>query len=188
MQPLCETHALTKRFERVTALDRVDLTVDRPSIVGLLGKNGSGKTTLIHHLMGLQLPSEGRVETLGRRSAELGPEELMTEAKELGAPYDLVRHVAETGKLPVPNVAAGGIATPADAGLMMQLRAESVFVGSGIFKSETPATMARAIVRSATHFNDPKALADVSRGLGKAMPGIETYQLPEEELLQTRGW
>jgi pyridoxal 5'-phosphate synthase pdxS subunit len=123
-----------------------------------------------------------------RRLTQLGPEELMTEAKELGAPYDLVRHVAETGKLPVPNFAAGGIATPADAGLMMQLGAESVFVGSGIFKSETPATMARAIVRSATHFNDPKALADVSRGLGKAMPGIETSQLPEEALLQTRGW
>ena len=135
-------------------------------------------------------PAAGKMPeaSFARRLTTLAPEELMAEAKNLGAPYDLVRLVAVDGKLPVPNFSAGGIATPADAALVMQLGAEAVFVGSGIFKSETPSTMARAIVRSATHFNDPKALADVSRGLGKAMPGIDTSQLPEEALLQTRGW
>jgi len=123
-----------------------------------------------------------------RRLTQLRPEELMAEAKELGAPYELVRLVAENGKLPVPNFAAGGIATPADAALMMQLGAESNFVGSGIFKSQNPAERARAIVRATTHFNDPKILTEVSTGLGEAMPGIETSKLDESELLQTRGW
>ena len=123
-----------------------------------------------------------------RRLTTLGPEEMMTEAKNLGAPYDLVRLVAAEGKLPVPNFAAGGIATPADAALMMQLGAEAVFVGSGIFKSEDPARRAKAIVRATTHFKDPKAVAEVSRGIGSAMHGIETSKLPEAELLQTRGW
>jgi pyridoxal 5'-phosphate synthase pdxS subunit len=123
-----------------------------------------------------------------KRLSALGPEELMTEAKTLGAPYELVRLVAETGKLPVPNFAAGGIATPADAALMMSLGAESVFVGSGIFKSADPAPRARAIVRATTHWQDPKAVADASRGLGGAMSGIETAAMPEAEKLQTRGW
>ena len=123
-----------------------------------------------------------------RRLTTLGPEEMMTEAKKLGAPYDLVRLVAADGKLPVPNFAAGGIATPADAALMMQLGAEAVFVGSGIFKSEDPARRAKAIVRATTHFKDPKVVAEVSRGIGSAMHGIETSKLPEAELLQTRGW
>ena len=123
-----------------------------------------------------------------RRLTLLGPEELMKEAKDLGAPYELLRHVAPTGKLPVPNFAAGGIATPADAALMMQLGAEAVFVGSGIFKSQDPAVRAKAIVRATTHFRDPKVVAEVSRGLGEAMHGIETAKLPESELLQTRGW
>jgi pyridoxal 5'-phosphate synthase pdxS subunit len=123
-----------------------------------------------------------------RRLTQLGPEEMMTEAKNLGAPYELVRLVAAEGKLPVPNFAAGGIATPADAALMMQLGAEAVFVGSGIFKSEDPAVRAKAIVRATTHHKDPKVVADVSRGLRSAMPGIETSKLPESELLQTRGW
>jgi len=123
-----------------------------------------------------------------RRLTTLGPEELMAEAKQLGAPYELVRMVAAEGKLPVPNFAAGGIATPADASLMMQLGAEAVFVGSGIFKSTDPAERARAIVRATTHYNDPKIVAEVSKGLGKAMHGIETSKLEESELLQTRGW
>jgi pyridoxal 5'-phosphate synthase pdxS subunit len=128
------------------------------------------------------------VHTGIRRLTLLGNEELMTEAKELGAPVDLVRLVARDGKLPVPNFAAGGIATPADVSLMMQLGAEAVFVGSGIFKSEKPERMARAIVRAATHYKDFDTLAEISRGLGSAMPGIETSKLDESELMQTRGW
>ena len=123
-----------------------------------------------------------------KRLTRLGPEEMMTEAKNLGAPYELVRMVATTGKLPVPNFVAGGIATPADAALMMQLGAEAVFVGSGIFKSSDPAVRAKAIVRATTHHKDAAIVAEVSRGLGDAMHGIETAKLPESELLQTRGW
>ncbi len=123
-----------------------------------------------------------------RRLTTLGPEELMTEAKNLGAPYDLVRWVAKAGRLPVPNFSAGGIATPADAALMMQLGAEAVFVGSGIFKSEDPAKRAKAIVQATTHFKDPDVLVKVSEDLGEAMAGIETSKLAESELLQTRGW
>ena len=123
-----------------------------------------------------------------KRLTTLGSEELMTEAKELGAPYELVRWVAQNGRLPVPNFAAGGIATPADAALMMQLGAEAVFVGSGIFKSSDPASRARAIVQATTHYKDPEVLAKVSAELGEAMPGIETSKLAEKDLLQTRGW
>ena len=123
-----------------------------------------------------------------KRLTTLGPEELMTEAKTLGAPYELLRWVAQNGKLPVPNFSAGGIATPADAALMMQLGAEAVFVGSGVFKSSDPATRARAIVQATTHYKDPDVLAKVSEDLGEAMPGIETSKLKESELLQTRGW
>jgi pyridoxal 5'-phosphate synthase pdxS subunit len=123
-----------------------------------------------------------------RRLTTLRPEELMTEAKNLGAPYELVKLVAETGKLPVPNFAAGGIATPADASLLMALGAETVFVGSGIFKSTDPASRAKSIVRATTHWKDAKVVADVSRGIGEAMPGLETSQIPEGEKLQTRGW
>jgi len=123
-----------------------------------------------------------------RRLTTLGPEELMAEAKNLGAPYEILRQVAAEGRLPVPNFAAGGIATPADASLMMGLGAEGVFVGSGIFKSMDPAKRARAIVRATTHWSDPKEVAEASRGLGEAMGGIETARLPEAEKLQTRGW
>ena len=123
-----------------------------------------------------------------RRLTTLSPEELMTEAKNLGAPYELVRWVARTGKLPVPNFSAGGIATPADAALMMQLGAEAVFVGSGIFKSSDPAKRARAIVQATTHYKDPDVLARVSEALGDAMAGIETSKLADKDLLQTRGW
>jgi pyridoxal 5'-phosphate synthase pdxS subunit len=123
-----------------------------------------------------------------KRLTQLGPEETMAEAKNLGAPHEIVRLVAETGRLPVPNFAAGGIATPADAALMMALGAESVFVGSGIFKSEAPAKRARAIVRATTHWRDAKAVAEASRGLGDAMPGLTTADLPESERLASRGW
>jgi pyridoxal 5'-phosphate synthase pdxS subunit len=123
-----------------------------------------------------------------RRLTRLGAEELMAEAKELGAPYELVRWVAREGRLPVPNFAAGGVATPADAALMMQLGAEAVFVGSGVFKSADPAVRARAIVQATTHFRDADVLAKVSEELGDAMPGLETARLAEAERLQTRGW
>ncbi len=115
-------------------------------------------------------------------------EELMSRAKELGAPFELVGWVAENGRLPVPNFSAGGIATPADASLVMQLGAEAVFVGSGIFKSTDPEKRAIAIVRATTHYNEPKIVAECSEELGKAMPGLDIKKLDEKELLQVRGW
>jgi pyridoxal 5'-phosphate synthase pdxS subunit len=118
----------------------------------------------------------------------LGKEELVHQSKELQAPLELVEWVAEHGKLPVPNFSAGGIATPADAALVMQLGAEAVFVGSGIFKSSDPAARAIAIVQAAKNYLDPEKLLDASRALGEAMPGLEISKLPESELMQTRGW
>ena len=115
-------------------------------------------------------------------------EELMAKAKEMGAPFALVVEVHNTGKLPVVNFAAGGVATPADAALMMQLGADGIFVGSGIFKSSNPAVRAQAIVKATTHFNDPAIIAEVSKNLGEAMPGLDIKQIPEDELLSTRGW
>jgi pyridoxal 5'-phosphate synthase pdxS subunit len=128
------------------------------------------------------------VQSAIRRLTTMGPEELMAEAKELGAPIELVRMVARNGKLPVPNFAAGGVATPADAALMMQLGAEAVFVGSGVFKSGNPAQRARAIVQATTHYEDADLLARVSENLGEAMVGIDISRLDASELLQTRGW
>ena len=123
-----------------------------------------------------------------RRLQMLPEEELMTEAKNLGAPYELVRDIARTGKLPVVNFSAGGVATPADAALMMRLGAEGIFVGSGIFKSGNPLARAKAIVRATTHFQDPHILAEVSRNLGEPMVGINLDILPEKELMARRGW
>ncbi len=123
-----------------------------------------------------------------RALTTLGSEELMATAKQLGAPYELVARVAREGRLPVVNFAAGGVATPADAALMMQLGADGVFVGSGIFKSSNPAARARAIVRAVAHFQDPEVLAEVSRGLGEPMPGRSAARLAEGERLQVRGW
>ena len=145
------------------------------------GEAGSGNVVeAVRHMRAVQ--------SAMKRLTILGDEELMAEAKELGAPYELVKLVAKTGKLPVPNFAAGGIATPADASLMMQLGAESVFVGSGIFKSADPAPRARAIVQAATHYLDADLLARVSENLGEPMVGINISTLDASELLQTRGW
>jgi len=123
-----------------------------------------------------------------RRLQGLSQDELMAEAKNLRAPYELVTEVARTGRLPVVNFAAGGLATPADAALMMQLGVDGVFVGSGIFKSADPAVRAKAIVQATTHFKDPQILAEVSRGLGEAMPGLDVRSMKPEDLLATRGW
>ena len=123
-----------------------------------------------------------------RQLTNMPSEELMTFAKENGAPYDLVVNVAKNGKLPVVNFSAGGIATPADAALMMKLGSEGVFVGSGIFRSANPAKRARAIVMATTYYNDPKVLAEVSEDLGEAMPGIEIATISEEQTFAKRGW
>jgi pyridoxal 5'-phosphate synthase pdxS subunit len=123
-----------------------------------------------------------------RRIQNMPDDELYAEAKRLGAPVELVKEVKEQGRLPVVMFTAGGIATPADAALMMQLGADGVFVGSGIFKSEKPELMAKAIVKATTHYQDAKIIADVSRGLGSAMRGLEIGAIPEKELLATRGW
>src|ERR1700726_1991179 len=123
-----------------------------------------------------------------RRLTTLRGDELMHVAKELGAPLDLVREIARTGKLPVPNFSAGGIATPADAALVRHLGAESVFVGSGIFKSSDPEKRAKAIVKAATHYQDAKAVLEASEELGEAMKALDIRQIDEKDLLQTRGW
>jgi pyridoxal 5'-phosphate synthase pdxS subunit len=123
-----------------------------------------------------------------RRLQSLDEDELFTAAKNLQAPYDLVKQVAAAGRLPVVNFAAGGIATPADAALMMQLGVDGVFVGSGIFKSGNPMQRARAIVEATTHYNDPEIIAEVSKGLGEAMVGINIDQIPAEQLMAKRGW
>jgi pyridoxal 5'-phosphate synthase pdxS subunit len=123
-----------------------------------------------------------------RRLTAMAPEEMMTYAKEIGAPYEMVKETAELGRLPVVNFAAGGIATPADAAMMMLLGMDGVFVGSGIFKSSDPPRRARAIVEAVTHYNDPEIIAGVSKGLGEAMHGLEIAQIPAAELMAGRGW
>ena len=123
-----------------------------------------------------------------KRVATLNKEELVAEAKNIGAPFSLVQQVAQHGKLPVPNFAAGGIATPADASLMMQLGAETVFVGSGIFKSDDPSARAKAVVKATTHYEDAQIVAEESKGLKKAMVGLDMSEIPEGERLQERGW
>jgi len=144
------------------------------------GEAGTGNVVeAVRHMRAVQ----GALRHLRSRGAE----ELMAEAKALNAPYDLVVHVAQEGRLPVVNFAAGGVATPADAALMMHLGADGVFVGSGIFKSENPARRAAAIVRAVTHFQDPAILAEVSKGLGEAMAGVEISTLAPDKLLAVRG-
>jgi pyridoxal 5'-phosphate synthase pdxS subunit len=123
-----------------------------------------------------------------RRVQNMPDDELMAEAKNIGAPYELLKETKELGRLPVVNFAAGGVATPADAALMMKLGADGVFVGSGIFKSSEPARVAHAIVQAVTHYNDPHIIAEVSRGLGDAMPGLDVRSMTEEQRLALRGW
>jgi len=123
-----------------------------------------------------------------RKLVNTPQDELMTQAKEIGAPFELVAEIHKTGKLPVVNFAAGGVATPADAALMMQLGADGVFVGSGIFKSSNPEVRAKAIVNATTHYQDPEIIAEVSKNLGEAMPGLDIKQIPTDELLAPRGW
>ena len=151
------------------------------ALIRTKGEAGSGNIVeAVRHMR--------RVQSEIRKLTTLSDDELMAEAKRLGAPFELVRQIAKTGKLPVPNFAAGGIATPADASLMMQLGAESVFVGSGIFKSEDPAARARAIVLATTYYNNPEKIAEVSAGLGEAMHGLDLAEIPENERLAKRGW
>jgi pyridoxal 5'-phosphate synthase pdxS subunit len=123
-----------------------------------------------------------------RKLQHMPEDELMSEAKTMGAPFELVQDVHRSGRLPVVNFAAGGVATPADAALMMQLGADGVFVGSGIFKSSDPGSMAKAIVKATTHYQDAGVIAEVSKGLGAAMPGLDVKTIPEDELLASRGW
>lgn len=151
------------------------------ALIRTKGEAGSGNIVeAVRHLR--------KINREMRRLTVMSGDELMAEAKRLGAPFELVRLVAREGKLPVPNFAAGGVATPADAALCMQLGAESVFVGSGIFKSEDPAKRAAAIVKAVTHYNEPKILVEVSAALGEPMKGIDVARLDPKELLQTRGW
>jgi pyridoxal 5'-phosphate synthase pdxS subunit len=151
------------------------------ALIRTKGEAGSGNIVeAVRHLR--------KINGQMRRLTVLSQEELMAEAKQLGAPFELVQMVAREGKLPVPNFAAGGVSTPADAALCMQLGAESVFVGSGVFKSEDPAKRALAIVKAVTHCNEPKVLAEISEDLGEPMKGLDIQQLDPKELLQTRGW
>ncbi|MCH8303943.1 MAG: pyridoxal 5'-phosphate synthase lyase subunit PdxS [Candidatus Marinimicrobia bacterium] len=145
------------------------------------GEAGSGNIVeAVRHMRSVM----GEIRTL----TVMSEDEIMAESKRLSAPYELVKQTAKLGKLPVPNFAAGGIATPADASLMMQLGAESLFVGSGIFKSEDPAARAKAVVEATTHWDNPELLARVSEGLLEAMKGLDISEIPEGQLLQERGW
>ncbi len=151
------------------------------ALIRTKGEAGSGDIVeAVRHLR--------KVNTQMRELTVMREEELVAASKDLGAPLELVRMVAKEGKLPVPNFAAGGIATPADASLCVQLGAESVFVGSGIFKSEDPAPRAKAIVQAVTHYKDPHKLLEVSEKLSEAMRGIDTSKLEEKDMLQVRGW
>jgi pyridoxal 5'-phosphate synthase pdxS subunit len=151
------------------------------ALIRTKGEAGSGDIVeAVRHLR--------KIHKQMRNLTVMGDEELVAESKQLGAPLELVRMVARDGKLPVPNFAAGGIASPADASLCMQLGAESVFVGSGIFKSEDPDSRARAIVQAVTHYKDPAKLLEVSEKLGEAMRGLDVSKMDEKDLLQVRGW
>lgn len=160
------------------ALRRID---EGAAMIRTKGEAGTGNVVeAVRHMRMIM----GGIRELQNKTEE----ELWNVSRKIEAPLDLVKEVVELGRLPVVNFAAGGVATPADAALMMQLGADGVFVGSGIFKSENPEKVARAIVEATTNYNDPKVLADVSRNLGKAMPGLEMSEIPEEEKLQSRGW
>jgi pyridoxal 5'-phosphate synthase pdxS subunit len=188
LTPADEEHHIEKHAFRVPfvcgcrdlseALRRIG---EGAAMIRTKGEAGSGNVVeAVRHMRALM---EGIRRIHGMRR-----DELMAEAKRLQAPFELVVQVHETGRLPVPNFSAGGIATPADAALVMQLGAESVFVGSGIFKSQDPATRAKAIVDAVTHYQNPDILAKVSEGLGEAMPGLDVRTMPDDERLAVRGW
>src|SRR5450432_1685814 len=188
LTPADEEHHISKRNFKVPfvcgarnlgeALRRI---AEGAAMIRTKGEAGSGNIVeAVRHIR--TIVKEMRHLTI------LGKEELVHESKVLGAPLDLVEWVAENGRLPVPNFSAGGIATPADAALVMQLGAEAVFVGSGIFKSTDPEARAKAIVRAATHFNEPGILLEACEDLGEPMRGLDISKLPEGELMQTRGW
>jgi pyridoxal 5'-phosphate synthase pdxS subunit len=188
LTPADEEHHIAKRDFKVPfvcgarnlgeALRRI---AEGAAMIRTKGEAGSGNIVeAVRHIR--TIIKEMRVLTV------LGKEELVHEAKNLGAPLELVEWVAEHGRLPVPNFSAGGIATPADAALVLQLGAEAVFVGSGIFKSEDPEARARAIVKATTYYRDPEKLLEASEDLGMAMPGLDIAKLSEGELMQTRGW
>jgi pyridoxal 5'-phosphate synthase pdxS subunit len=188
LTPADEEHHIDKRGFKVPfvcgarnlgeALRRIG---EGAAMIRTKGEAGSGNIVeAVRHMRTIQKEM--------KQLTVLGKEELMAEAKKHQAPYALIEYVAEHGKLPVPNFSAGGIATPADAALVMQLGAEAVFVGSGIFKSADPEQRARAIVKAATYFNDPEKLLEASEELGMGMPGLDVSKLQESELLQTRGW
>jgi pyridoxal 5'-phosphate synthase pdxS subunit len=188
LTPADEEHHVDKRAFKVPfvcgarnlgeALRRI---AEGAAMIRTKGEAGSGNVVeAVRHLRAIQREI--------RQLTVLGKEERAAEAKRLGAPLELVEWVAEHGKLPVPNFSAGGIATPADAALVMQLGAEAVFVGSGIFKSEDPEARARAIVKAVTYYNDPQKLLEASEELGMGMPGLDVARLPESERLAVRGW
>jgi len=188
LTPADEEHHIDKRGFKVPfvcgarnlgeALRRI---AEGAAMIRTKGEAGSGNIVeAVRHMRTIQKEM--------KQLTVLGKEELVAEAKKLQAPLELVENVAQHGKLPVPNFSAGGIATPADAALVMQLGAEAVFVGSGIFKSDDPEARARAIVKAATYFNDPQKLLEASEELGIGMHGIDVSKLQESELLQTRGW
>jgi pyridoxal 5'-phosphate synthase pdxS subunit len=188
LTPADEEHHIDKRGYKVPfvcgarnlgeALRRI---AEGAAMIRTKGEAGSGNIVeAVRHMRTIQKEM--------KQLTVLGKEELVAESKKLQAPLELVEYVAQHGKLPVPNFSAGGIATPADAALVMQLGAEAVFVGSGIFKSDDPEARARAVVKAATYFNDPQKLLEASEGLGIGMHGIDISKLQESELLQTRGW
>jgi pyridoxal 5'-phosphate synthase pdxS subunit len=188
LTPADEEHHIDKRQFKVPfvcgarnlgeALRRI---AEGAAMIRTKGEAGSGNIVeAVRHMRTIQKEM--------KQLTVLGKEELVHEAKNLGSPLELVEWVAEHGKLPVPNFSAGGIATPADASLVMHLAAEAVFVGSGIFKSSDPDARARAIVKAATYYKDPVKLLEASEELGEAMPGLDIRQMEEKELLQTRGW
>ena len=177
LTPADEEHHIDKR-NLGGALRRIG---EGAAMIRTKGEAGSGNIVeAVRHMRTIQKEM--------KQLTVLGKEELMAEAKKHAAPFALIEWVAEHGKLPVPNFSAGGIATPADAALVMQLGAEAVFVGSGIFKSADPESRARAIVKAATYFNDPAKLLEASEDLGMGMPGLDISKLAEGELMQTRGW
>jgi len=188
LTPADETHHINKHLFKVPfvcgarnlgeALRRIG---EGAAMIRTKGEPGTGNVVEAVRHMRLVM---GEI----RRLQNLPKEELMTAAKEMGAPYELVVQVAEEGRLPVVNFAAGGIATPADAAMMMQLGCDGIFVGSGIFKSKDPAARAKAIVAATTHYNDPKILAEISKDLGEAMPGLDIATIPPEQRMQERGW